>query len=73
MPRKLPVQKRLGARLKALRAESGMSQMDLVRDHGWTLSHYQKLERGVLDCRLTTLEALAASFEVSLADLLEDV
>jgi hypothetical protein len=48
-----------------------MSQMDVVRDHGWTLSHYQKLERGVLDPRLTTIVALAEVFEVDPADLLK--
>lgn len=48
-----------------------MSQMDFVRDHGWTLSHVQKLERGVLDPRLTTIIALAAALEVEPGELLE--
>ncbi len=48
-----------------------MSQMDFVRDHGWSLSHFQKLERGVLDPRLTTLVALAEALEVELGQLLD--
>jgi transcriptional regulator with XRE-family HTH domain len=45
----------------------------MVRKFEWSLSHYQKLERGDLDARLTTLEKLAASFKVSVAELLEGV
>lgn len=45
--------------------------MDFVRDHGWTLSHYQKLERGVLDPRLTTIIALADALRVEPAKLLD--
>lgn len=47
-----------------------MSQMDLVRDHGWTLSHYQKLERGTLDPRLSTILALAEALDVDPGELL---
>lgn len=45
--------------------------MDMVRDHGWSLSHYQKLERGTLDPRITTVVALAAALGVEPSDLLE--
>jgi len=73
MPKRLTTPERLSRRLRALRQEQGLSQMDLVRDHGWSLSHYQKLERGVLDPRLSTLARLADSFDITLAELLEDV
>ena len=45
--------------------------MDMVRDHGWSLSHYQKLERGTLDPRITTVVALAESFGVEPSELLD--
>jgi transcriptional regulator with XRE-family HTH domain len=43
----------------------------MVRHHDFSLSHYQKLERGVLDPRLSTLEKLAGCFDVSLAELMK--
>jgi len=46
--------------------------MDLVRDFGWNLSHFQKLERGVLDPKLSTLVRLAKDFGITLAELLTD-
>lgn len=65
------VQAKFARRLRALRLDRGLSQMDMVRDHGWSLSHYQKLERGTLDPRLTTVFALAAAFDVEAGELLE--
>ena len=47
--------------------------MDLVRQHDWTLSHYQKIERGDLDPRLSTVLKLAQSFGISVAKLLEGI
>ncbi|MDX2022512.1 MAG: helix-turn-helix transcriptional regulator [Deltaproteobacteria bacterium] len=72
MAPKPSIEQRLAKRLRALRAEMGLSQMDLVRDHGWNLSHYQKLERGVIDPKLTTLVRLAKDFGVTLAEMLKD-
>ena len=66
-------QARLAARLRQLRAERGLSQLDMVRKHAWSLSHYQKLERGVLDPKLSTLVRLAECFEVTVAELLTRV
>jgi transcriptional regulator with XRE-family HTH domain len=74
MPKKQPLQARLARRLRELRDEHGLSQMDMVRDYGWSLSHYQKLERGVLDPRITTLERLAEeAYGLTLAELLDGV
>jgi transcriptional regulator with XRE-family HTH domain len=70
MPSRKPIQKRFGERCRQLRHECGLSQMDMVRNFDWSLSHYQKLERGDLDARLTTVERLAASFKVTVAELL---
>lgn len=66
-------QVRIGRRCRQLRLERQLSQLDMVRYHGFSLSHYQKIERGVLDPRLTTLARIAAAFDVALSTLLEGV
>ncbi|HEU4727707.1 MAG TPA: helix-turn-helix transcriptional regulator [Kofleriaceae bacterium] len=61
---------RFGKRCRVLRTRRKLSQLDMVKLHGWTLSHYQKIERGALDVRLTTLAKLASGFGVSLETLM---
>lgn len=63
------LEERFGKRCKRLRHQAGLSQLDMVRDHGFSLSHYQKIERGALDPRLSTLVKLAKSFGVSVSEL----
>ncbi len=67
------LEKRFGERCRKLRHEAGLSQLDMVRDHGFTLSHYQKLERGDLDPRLSTVVRIAQSFGVPLSALVDDL
>jgi transcriptional regulator with XRE-family HTH domain len=64
---------RFGKRCRKLRHEAGLSQLDMVRDHGFSLSHYQKIERGALDPRLSTLKKLAESFGISVAELVDSL
>jgi len=45
----------------------------MARDHGFSLSHYQKIERGTLDPRLSTLMKLAKSFGVSVSELVSSL
>jgi transcriptional regulator with XRE-family HTH domain len=45
----------------------------MVRKFEISLSHYQKLERGVLDARLSTLKKLADAFDVTLSEFLKGV
>lgn len=47
--------------------------MDIVRRFEFSLSHYQKIERGALDPRLSTLKKLAECFDVTLSELLRGV
>jgi transcriptional regulator with XRE-family HTH domain len=61
--------RKLGKRCRQLRLDNGLSQLDMVRSHEFSLSHYQKIERGALDARVSTLRKLAAAFNVSLAEL----
>lgn len=65
------LEERFGKRCRKLRHQAGLSQLDMVRDHGFSLSHYQKIERGTLDPRLSTLIKLAKSFGVSVSELVE--
>jgi DNA-binding XRE family transcriptional regulator len=67
---RMTLEKRLGDRCRKLRHRAGLSQLDMVRDHGFSLSHYQKIERGTLDARLSTLSKIAAAFGVNLSELL---
>lgn len=64
---------RIGQRCRTLRRQAGLSQLDMVRSHDFSLSHYQKIERGDLDPRLSTLKRLAEAFGVSLADFLQGI
>ncbi|MGH8311593.1 MAG: helix-turn-helix domain-containing protein, partial [Steroidobacteraceae bacterium] len=55
----------LGRRCRELRRQRGLSQLDIVRRFEFSLSHYQKIERGVLDPRLSTLKKLAECYDVT--------
>jgi|GEM_PF-1246429 len=68
-PHKLAV--RFGKKCRQVRHEHGLSQLDMVRYADFSLSHYQKIERGDLDPRLTTIKRLADAFGVSMAELLD--
>lgn len=60
----------IGKRLAELREQAGLSQEDLgVRAglHGMSIS---KIERGVVQPKLATVEALARALGLELADLL---
>jgi transcriptional regulator with XRE-family HTH domain len=45
----------------------------MVRDHGFSLSHYQKIERGALDPRLSTMAKIAESFGISISELVDSL
>jgi len=64
------LQVRFGARCRALRKRRKLSQMDMVRRFEVSLAHYQKIERGALDVRLSTAAKLAECFGVTLAQLM---
>jgi len=64
---------RFGKRCRKLRHQAGLSQLDMVRDHGFSLSHYQKIERGSLDPRLSTMLKIAESFGISISELVDSL
>lgn len=59
---KLP---KFSARLKELRKEKGLKQVEMADLFGWTEAHYQRVEYGWINVSATTLESLADYFEVS--------
>ena len=59
--------KDLGDRCRALRKKRKLSQLDVIRQFEFSLSHYQKIERGELDPRFTTLRKLAEVYDVSVS------
>jgi transcriptional regulator with XRE-family HTH domain len=65
------LQAQLGRRCRELRQRKGLSQLDMVRQFEFSLSHYQKIERGDLDARLSTLKKLADAFGVKISRLVE--
>ncbi len=67
------LQVRLGRRCRAVRQRRKLSLMDVVKNHDISLSHLQKIERGVLDPRLSTLKKLADAYGVTLSTLLREV
>ena len=56
---------KLSARLKELRKEKGVKQIDMASLLGYTETHYQQIEYGNINIPALTLEALADYFEVS--------
>ena len=67
------LQVRFGKRCRALRQKAQLSQLDMVRKFDVSLSHYQKIERGDLDVRLSTVKKLADCFGVTIAELMKGV
>jgi transcriptional regulator with XRE-family HTH domain len=67
------LQRRFGERCRALRRRRKLSQLDMVRRFEISLSHYQKIERGDLDVRLSTARKLADCFGVTLAQLMRGI
>jgi transcriptional regulator with XRE-family HTH domain len=61
----------LGKRCRQLRLKRGLSQLDMVRHFEFSLSHYQKIERGELDARFSTLRKLADAYGVTLSEMLK--
>jgi transcriptional regulator with XRE-family HTH domain len=61
-----------GARLKARREAAGISQAELARQSGVHAVTISRLESGLLDPALSTIEALAAALGISAASLVSD-
>lgn len=67
----LRLQVRLSKRCRRLRDDAGMSQNDVALGGGFSLSHYQKIEGGIVDPHLSVLARIADVFGLSLAELMK--
>lgn len=54
-----------------MRIAAGLSLADVMRQSPFTLGHYQRIERGILDVQLSTLVKLAQLYGVTLSELLD--
>ncbi len=63
------VRKRLGRRVRALRAKRGWSQEELAHQGGLARSFTGAIERGEKDLRITTLVKLANTFRIPISHL----
>jgi hypothetical protein len=61
----------LGARIKKLRKERGLTLRDMVVQHGFHLTHWQAFERGKRGMALPSLLRIAEVLDVTLCDLLD--
>jgi transcriptional regulator with XRE-family HTH domain len=62
----------LAARIKELRQERGWTQMQMVTDFGYYLSHWQNIESG-RKMSLETMLRVVNTFDVSLDELISNV
>ncbi len=61
---------RFGRRLRALRLERGITQLQLAVDFGIDRTFISDVERGRKSISLPTMEVLALGFNLSLAELM---
>ncbi len=64
---------RLAKRCRSVRDRKKLSLMDVFNATGVSISHVQKIERGVLNPRLSTLAKLAKAYDMTLSALLRGV
>ncbi|MHC9064027.1 helix-turn-helix transcriptional regulator [Nitrospira sp. CMX1] len=61
----------LAKRLKELRAQKGLTQLQVAKKAGLTLAYIGRLETGHYDPQLSTLRKLARALGVTASDLVK--
>jgi transcriptional regulator with XRE-family HTH domain len=64
---------RFGQRLRKLRIQRGLSQVEIAHTFGIDCGHLSDLENGKKDVCLPMLEVLSKGFEISISELLRGV
>jgi transcriptional regulator with XRE-family HTH domain len=64
--------KKLGDKIRKLRAMKGYSQANVAEDLGITPGAYAKIERGEIDPNTSRLYEIAKSLDVSITDFFDD-
>ncbi len=67
------VNKQLGMRVRYLRKQKGLSQLDLSFESGVNKNYISDLERGDRNPTLQVLERIANSLDVTLEDLFKGI
>lgn len=65
--------KKIGERIRRIRAGKGLSQANIAEDLGITSGAYAKIERGETDASSSRLMKIAEVLEVNVIDFFEDV
>lgn len=61
--------KQVGRNIKAARVRAGLTQQDVEEKCGLEYKHYQRIEAGKIDLKLTTINRLAKLFKVAEEEL----
>jgi len=69
----LTLKQRFGMRLYSLRADRGLTQMQVAERARRDRSFISDMERGIKEPSLTTLDSLAKLFSMSVSELLRDI
>ncbi len=64
------VAKALGAKIKQIRKEKDLSQMEVAERANLNLTYYNQVENGKRNPSLKTIEKIARAFKVKVDDLL---
>jgi len=72
MPRRLPIERRIAARVRSLREQHGMTQAELARLAATSRSQVAAIERGERAPTVTTVEVFARALGVPLVELLAE-
>lgn len=62
--------KKFGKRVKALREEKGFSQESLAIEANISISQVARIEKGEINSTISTLDALASAFKMTVGELL---
>jgi transcriptional regulator with XRE-family HTH domain len=70
---KVTIGESFGNRIRKLREDKGMTQLDLCKTTGWGQAYLSRLENGGIDVGLETIKILAHTFDLSVSELLKGV
>jgi transcriptional regulator with XRE-family HTH domain len=63
------LRKTLGARVRQLRRDAGISQEDFADSCGFARSYMSRIERGTANLSLDAIERLATAFDITVEEL----
>jgi transcriptional regulator with XRE-family HTH domain len=70
---KVTIGESFGTRIRKLREDREMTQLDLCETIGWGQAYLSRVENGRIDVCLKSIQALANAFDLSIAELMKGV